>query len=486
MKRIFVTILVTLLSFAFAFAQKPATNEKISRMEAYLSEYESAGFSGTVLMELKGQKVISNGYGFSNQELRIRNTPNTIFDIGSITKQFTATAILKLEMQDKLNTSDAITKYFHNVPADKATIRIHDLLRHQSGLKSNVGGDYEPITEEAFMDSVMKSELLFKVGSEFSYSNIGYSLLALIIEKVSGQTYEEYLYANLWKPAGMEKTGYTRPDFNNDLIATGYHRDNAVWGKPTEKKWNGKAPYLHLLGNGGILSSTEDMYKWHQTLMKETILTDAAKEKLYHPAIRTDENAESIYAYGWDVTKTKRGTYRVGHNGTNNIFYADVMRFIDEGTTLIIMVNKGVRGITQINQEIAKIIFNNNYQPVNPIPDTEINQKFTREMIDILLTKGLSEAKLKYSGKPAGTELLEYLLNEEGYDQLSEKKFDEAIAIFRMNCEVFPNSFNAFDSLGEAYMRSGDKQSAITNYRKSLSLDPENANAEDMIKQLMK
>ena len=119
----------------------------------------------------------------------------------------------------------------------------------------------------------MKSTLKFKVGSDYSYSNIGYSLLAIIIEKVTGQTYEQYLYENLWKSSGMETTGYSRPNFDADLIAIGYGKNYENWGKPTEKKWNGNAPYRHLLGNGGILTTSEDMFKWHKSLLTENVLS---------------------------------------------------------------------------------------------------------------------------------------------------------------------------------------------------------------------
>ena len=484
MKRLPISIFMTLLFFTLSFAQQKNDAEITNRIENYLTEFEKLGFSGTVLVELDGNKVISKGYGFRNLERQEKNTPNTIFDIGSLTKQFTASAILKLEMQGKLSTADTITKYFQNVPSDKATITIHDLLRHQSGLPSNIGEDYEPITETAFMDALMKSPLQFKIGSAFSYSNIGYSLLALIIEKVSGQSYEKYLYENLWKPAGMETTGYSRPNFDSNLIAVGYGKDNVIWGKPTDKPWNGKAPYLHLLGNGGILSSTEELFKWHRSLMTSTILSKEAKEKLYHPATRTNENKDAIYAYGWDVSKTNRNTYRVWHNGTNNIFYADFMRFIDENTTVILMSNKTFRGTDQLAFEIAKMIFEKNYKPIIPAPDNETNQKFSQEIIELVLNNGLEKAKSVYKNRPANTDLLEYLLNKEGYKQLSQNKYDEAIDIFTMNCIAYPDSFNAFDSLAEAYMGKGDKASAIKNYEKSLQLDPTNRNAEDMIKKL--
>jgi CubicO group peptidase (beta-lactamase class C family) len=484
MKEVSIAILMTLFFFKLSFAQQKNSSEITKRIETYLIEFEKAGFSGTLLIELYGNKVISKGYGFRNIKLKEKNTPNTIFDIGSLTKQFTASAILKLEMQGKLTTSDNITKYFKNVPVDKSNITIHDLLRHQSGLVGEVGEDYEPISDQAFIDTIMKSPLQFKVGSDFSYSNIGYSLLAIIIEKVSGQTYEQYLYENLWKASGMETTGYSRPNFDTSLIAIGYTKNMAIWGKPTEKKWYGKAPYRHLLGNGGILSTSEDMFNWNKSLMTENILSKEAKEKLYHPSIRANENSNAIYAYGWDVSRTNRNTFRVWHNGTNNIFYADFMRFIDEKTTLILMSNKTFIGTDQICFEIAKMIFEKNYKPTLPKPDNETNQKFTQEIVDIVLSKGLAEAKLKYKKRLSKTDVLEYVLIKKGYEQLSQNKYDDAVGIFTINCIANPNSYNAYDSLGEAYMSKGDKISALMNYEKSLQLDPTNENAKEMIKKL--
>src|SRR5690606_25577086 len=140
----------------------------------YLSELEKTGFYGSVLVELNNRKVVTNGYGFSDKEKLIKNSANSVFDIGSITKQFTAAAILKLEMQGKLSTDDKISKFFKNLPGDKEDITIHDLLRHQSGLIGNVCKDYEEITESEFLDKVFSSKLRFEIGSQFSYSNVGY------------------------------------------------------------------------------------------------------------------------------------------------------------------------------------------------------------------------------------------------------------------------------------------------------------------------
>ena len=114
---------------------------------------------------------------------------------------------------------------------------------------------------------------------------------------------------------------------------------------------------------------------------------------LYHPSIRDNENSNVIYAYGWDVSKTNRNTFRVWHNGTNRIFYADMMRFIDEKTTLIILSNKTLPGVDQMNLTLAKIIFEKNYQPTIPKPDNATNQKYSQEMIELILHKGLAYGK---------------------------------------------------------------------------------------------
>ncbi|RAR48407.1 serine hydrolase [Flavobacterium lacus] len=485
MKNSILSLMMILCLYTTLFGQQKNSTQITKRIETYLTELEKVGFSGSVLVEINGIKVISKGYGFSDRAKSIKNDPNTVLCIGSITKQFTATAILKLEMQGKLSTDDKIIKYFDNVPIDKSSITIHDLLRHQSGLQSNVGKDYDKISQAEFLDKVMNSKLLFEVGKEFSYSNIGYSLLGMIIEKTSGKTYETYLYENLWKPAQMEMTGYSRPMFDKSKIAIGYYKDDKIWGKPTDKEWDKTAPYWHLTANGGVLSTTEDMYKWHKALLGENILSKEAKNKLYHPKIRTEENYNAIYAYGWDVSQTDRKTNRVWHNGGNNIFYGDFIRYIDENITLIMLSNKSHQtNFDRLNFELSKMIFEKNYNPIIPIADNQANQKYSQNIIEIILNKGIEVGKESYKKRTANKNILEYILNAKGYDFLSQKNYEKAINLFIMNTFAFPKSANAFDSLGEAYMNKGDKILAIKHYEKSLELNPNNGNAKNMLLEL--
>ena len=482
--RALVLLLFSIASVSFAQnLAPPAASGSVSKIERYLQKLEKIGYSGSVLIAVNGKPVISRGYGFSDEEHKLKNSPHTISDIGSVTKQFTAAAILKLETQGKLSTDDKITKYFQNVPPDKANITIHQLLRHSAGLTGGVGGDYERIGEGEFVEKVLNAPLSSPVGTRFRYSNVGYSLLALIIEKASGQKYEQYLYENLWKPAGMEMTGYSRPKFDKELIAVGYKGDER-WGKPTDKEWAGDAPYLHLKGNGGILSTTGDLLKWDQALLGDKILSPEAKKKYYHPALREEETGPSYYAYGWDVTKTNRGTRRVWHNGANRVFFADFYRFIDEGVTIIIMTNRWQSSFNDTGRVISQIIFKPGYEPIMPIPDNATNRVFTEQAVKLTLEKGVNAAIETYKKRGKKIDLLEPVINAKGYDLIEQKKHKEAIEIFRLNTIAFPRSANAFDSLGEAYLEAGNKELAIENYRKSLQLDPENGNAREVLKKL--
>lgn len=453
-------------------------------IDTYLRKLANVGFSGSVIIADQGKPVISRGYGFADEERKLRNSPKTIFDIGSVTKQFTAAAIMKLEMQGKLSTQDKLSKYFQNLPADKADITIHQLLRHSSGLAGGVGGDFEKISETEFLEKVFASPLRFPAGTRFSYSNMGYSLLALIIEKASGESYESYLYSNLFKPAGMESTGYSRPRNQKDRIAIGYTGAQR-WGSPVEKAWDGEAPYLHLKGNGGILSTAEDLLKWDRALAGEAILSTAAKKKLYFPTLRDDEvGSRSHYGYGWDVFKTHRGTTRIWHNGTNRVFFADFYRFIDEDVTIILLANRWQSRFGDMGRMIAQTIFDRNHTLPIPVMDNPQNRAFTERMIEVALTEGLESAVGKFRDRTKGTELFEPLIEAKGYELIDAKKPKQAIDVFRLWSLTFPRSAKAFDSLGEAYLEAGDRPKAIENYRKSLALDPDNGYASSVLKRL--
>ena len=345
--------------------QDSKNNEVTQKLESFLTKIEEQGFHGSVLVAMDGKKLLSQGYGFANDQQQVENHYNTVFDIGSITKQFTAAAILKLEMQGKLSVNDKINKYLNGIPEDKSDITIHELLTHSSGLPSAIGDDYEVTTDDEFVKQAMESPIRFRDKTKYNYSNVGYSLLTLIIQEVSGMSYEEFLYHQLWKPANMQNTGYLRPGFKSKSVAVGYRNDEA-WGRPNEQKWDVDGPYLHLKGNGGILSTTEDMYKWHLALLSDQILSKKAKEKYYKPHVEEGEGSSSYYGYGWAIFDTPRKTKLIAHNGGNGIFFADFWRYFTEDLTIIVMTNRADRFSERLASQLAMIVLKPDYEPKSP------------------------------------------------------------------------------------------------------------------------
>ena len=211
--------------------------------------------------------ILAKGYGMANRDKKIRITADTVMCTGSVTKQFTGTAILKLEAQGKLKVTDPITRYFKDVPNDKAGITLHQLLTHSAGFEAELGDDYQKIVRDDFIRLALNSKLRSKPGERYRYSNVGYSLLGAIIEIVTGQSYERYLHDQRFVPTGMMKTGYLLAQWEPNEFPHGYLRDGKDWGTMRDKAWDSDGPYWHLRANGGILSTAGDMYRWHLALL---------------------------------------------------------------------------------------------------------------------------------------------------------------------------------------------------------------------------
>ncbi|UCE04600.1 MAG: beta-lactamase family protein, partial [bacterium] len=253
------------------------------------------------------------------------------------------------------------TKYFDNVPDDKKEITLHHLLTHTAGFPGAIGGDFQPVLRDEFIKLAMETKLHRKPGELYEYSNVGYSLLGAIIEIVTGKTYEAFLHEHLFKPASMMKTGYHIPEWNPDELAHGYRGDKD-WGTLIDKSWTEDGPYWHLRANGGILSTVEDMYKWHIALGGEKILSEEAKKAYYTPHVPEGEGADSYYGYGWAIFTTPRNTRLIAHNGGNMIFAADFRRYVDEEVVIIIMSNIAGKSAIRISPDIARIVFGYEYK----------------------------------------------------------------------------------------------------------------------------
>jgi len=357
MKRRKATLLATLfVCFLSASAQTvppgpPLSTPNVSAkglpaaLEDYFRKAAGLGFSGAVLAEKDGNVLLRRGYGWANVKRRIPIAADTIFDIGSGVKAFTATAIMQLEEQGKLNTSDLMSTYIKNVPSDKKDITIHQLLTHTSGLNFDYFYDQATPAEreimrdrEKYIKGVLAYPLAFRPGEGRTYSNTGFSLLAVVIENVSGESYEQYVREHLFKRAGMTETGYYIPR-NLRRVARGYNDGDTDYGYPWETQWDKKGPLWDLVGNGGMLTTVNDIRKWLVAIKGNKIVSLETRNRMlevYH--------AKSGQAYGWDAGQTQGKPY-VGRAGdaVPQAWNVEFRWYKDDDLIAVVLANKRVR-----------------------------------------------------------------------------------------------------------------------------------------------
>lgn len=318
MKKILAAIIFTLSISLLSFAQKNESeivseDVRIQKINQLLIEREKGGLNGVILIRSRNKVLLHKGYGFADKEKNKRMTVATGFDIGSIVKPMTGVAILKLEEQGRLSTGDTLSRFFPDAPEDKKNITILQLLTHTAGMQDVFGGDYEVVSRDWLLEKAFSAKLVREPGKERLYSNSGYSLLAIIIEKVSGKNYETFMREEILKPAGVEKVGYVQASWKNENLAVGYQKGNR-WGSPLDHKWAADGPSWNLRGNGGMLSTTSELCRWFEALFDGKIIGAQALQKYLANA-----SGESK-AFGGRV---------IGPAGGNGIFNSFQLSVID-------------------------------------------------------------------------------------------------------------------------------------------------------------
>jgi CubicO group peptidase (beta-lactamase class C family) len=309
-------------------------------MQAFMQAHvEANGFMGTVLVARGDQVLHRAGYGMADLEQDTPATPQTIFRLASLTKQFTAAAILQLQDQGRLSVADPVSAYLPDYPEGEA-ITLHQLLNHTAGLP-----DYEQFPDQAALrrEAVSVDQLIarfadlpleFTPGSQFSYSNSGYAVLTRIIETVSGQTYAEYLAEHIFQPLGMAATGYEDWAMVLPHRAEGYVLNEDVYRRAEFMDMSNAA------GAGGLYSTVSDFYRWNRALDDGRLLSEAARQAMFAPA--TGPAATAGYAYGWGVANVA-GRDFVLHGGEVNGASTFVIR--DPAQALLVLVLSNVEGI---------------------------------------------------------------------------------------------------------------------------------------------
>ena len=294
--------------------------------EKIFNQHARDGFSGSVIVAKGDQILFSKGTGFADQAAKRLNDGQTAFCVGSITKLFTSIAILRLEQDGKLSVADTVSKFFIKAPKDKAGITIDQLLTHTAGLSDYIdrpgeNGDFTNITKEEALSRVFSSKLLFTPGSSNRYSNSGYTLLAAIVERASGTTYEKYLRNNIFAPADMTKTGFYGDHIWAGNVAAGVGAKKEA-DPNTPDKW--PAPFWSLKGAGGVVSNPPDMLRLIRKLKEFKILNMAEVGKLFAGHARS-EGGPAQEGYGWIATKTRAGDPLFNVAGGSDYGFRSVM-----------------------------------------------------------------------------------------------------------------------------------------------------------------
>lgn len=446
-------------------SQSPITS---SQIEHYLKNAEANGFSGAVLVAKNDSIIINKGFGFANKENNVLNNPNTVYDICSVSKQFTGAAIVKLAQDDKLKFEDPISTYFDDLPDDKKDITIHQLLTHTAGFGHGSTDDFDLITRDIYFSNLFQEKLLFTPGSEYSYSNSGYSILGRIIELVSGQHYETYLNENLFQPSGMKQTGYLLPDWDDTTVANEYLLNVSNEGSHIAKYKQDEEIARTVLANGGVHSTNNDMYKWYQALKTNKILSQESFEILTKPYVAEYEDESSHYAYGWAVYTSKRDTKVITHNGFNGVSYNEFLWFPEEDVVILFSSNAFIRPIGRMTMEIENMLFDATYKP-KELPKYMVSELYR-------FTEGY-KGRVNELREQLGLKFEDVIdsprhLNSLGGLYYRKDQMEKAITIYELNTQMFPEDGNSWDSLGDAYYKINKIDNAIEAYAKALELKP--------------
>jgi CubicO group peptidase (beta-lactamase class C family) len=281
-----------------------------ARLHDYLARASAFGAWGTALVAIDDKPVLHRGYGWADVAGRRPNTIRTLYDVGSTTKTMTAGGILLLESEGRLSLDDPIGRFFPQAPPDKQGIRIRHLATHTSGIIDPPQGDYDPIGREELIAIVFASALGGAPGAVYNYSNAGFSLLAAIIETVTGAPYETFMRERLFLPAGMTTMGYTLPSWDPGRVAHTYNHP-VDHGTPLERLRSAKGPGWILLGNGGLIGTAADLYRWERFFRSGSVIPPAEVAMATRPQFQ--RSARRAVGFDWEIEIAESGERAWGH-----------------------------------------------------------------------------------------------------------------------------------------------------------------------------
>jgi len=314
-----------------------AQNSVETRVDEYIrAEMQAQQIPGLALAVIKdGKMMIARGYGLANVEHQVPVKPETIFQSGSTGKQFTATAVMMLVEEGKLSLDDKITRYFPDGPEAWQNITVRHMLTHTSGMTDypqdfDLRRDY---TEDELYQRIKPIPLAFQPGEKWSYSNLAYVMLGILIHKVSGKFYGDFLQERIFKPLEMTTA---RIISESDIVpnrAAGYH---VVNGQLKNQDW--VSPSLNTTADGALYLTIYDMAKWDAALYTDKLLKTSSLEQMWTP-VKLNDGKTHPYGFGWALGQV-RGHRIIEHGGAWQGFKAQISRYVDDKLTVIVLANQ--------------------------------------------------------------------------------------------------------------------------------------------------
>ena len=349
------------LSHYAAFCQDTETQSALQKVDAYIRAQEGQGaFRGSVLVGIDGRIVFEKGYGYADEEWGAKNTPTTKFRIASLTKQFTGASILLLQERHLLQIQDPIQKYVSGLPPSWQSITLHQLLTHTSGIPNYAEIEHVDsvlnrtgATMRELVEVAATKPLEFQPGTQLHYTNTGYALLGLVIEKVSGLSYAEFLQRNIFDPLGMKDSGYDVQSAILPQRASGYMRkDNHIEN----------ADFIDMSipnASGSVYSTVEDMYRWNEGVANGKFLSAASMEAMFNVYSETLFQGQH---YGYGVVLAERfGKTLYYHGGGVKGFETVLQRYPKEHLSIVVLENLDPTAPWNVGDQIASYLF---HQPL--------------------------------------------------------------------------------------------------------------------------
>jgi CubicO group peptidase (beta-lactamase class C family) len=461
---------------------KPIDQTKAEKINDLISTYAEYGkFNGAVLVAEKGKVIYKKAFGLANMEWDIPNQTDTKFRLASVTKQFTAMLIMQLVAENKLALDVPISTYLPEYPKENGEkINIHHLLTHTSGIPNYTSfANYRDIIRNSIkpaeiVSTFADSTLQFTPGERFSYSNSGYALLGVLIEEVTGKSFEKVLQEKILIPLKMDNTGFENYRTVLKNRATGYNNNGGTFTN------SGFIDMSVAFTAGGMFSTVEDLFLWDQTLYTTTLLPKKYMDIVFNK--HTPAWGEH-YGYGWligemSIGNTKEKIKTINHDGVINGFTALILRMPSDQSSILFLNNTGGAPLYEMSKAINGILYDKHYD----LPKKSI----AHSLLKVIDKEGITKGVQYYNSikEDSAHYLNEEEMNMVSYQLLQSDRGKAAAAVLQLGIASFPNAFNLYDSYGEVLTALGKKEEAIKNYKKSLALNPQNENGIQMLKKL--